>query len=52
MFKIIYSFMFLVSKQLYTESITNAAEEGLMDSLNFKFPGSGQYIQERRSVSF
>ena len=34
------------------ESITNAAEEILTDSLSFKLPGSGQYIQERRSVSF
>ena len=34
------------------ESITNAAEEILIDSLSFKLPGSGQYIQERRSVSF
>ena len=34
------------------ESITNAAGEILTDSLSFKLPGSGQYIQERRSVSF
>ena len=34
------------------ESITNAAEEVLIDSLSFKLPGSGQYVQERRSVSF
>ena len=34
------------------ESITNAAEEILIDSLIFKLPGSGQYMQERRSVSF
>jgi hypothetical protein len=34
------------------ESITQAAEELLIDSLSFKLPGSGQYIQERRSVSF
>jgi hypothetical protein len=34
------------------ESITAAAEEVLIDSLSFKLPGSGQYIQERRSVSF
>ena len=34
------------------ESITNAAEEVLIDSLSFKLPGSGQYIQERRSVTF
>jgi hypothetical protein len=34
------------------ESITQAAEEILIDSLSFKLPGSGQYIQERRSVSF
>jgi hypothetical protein len=34
------------------ESITSAAEEVLVDSLSFKLPGSGQYIQERRSVTF
>jgi hypothetical protein len=34
------------------ESITAAAEEILIDSLSFTLPGSGQYIQERRSVSF
>jgi hypothetical protein len=33
------------------ESITNAAEEILIDSLSFKLPGSGQYVQERRSVT-
>ena len=33
-------------------SITNAAEEVLVDALSFKLPGSGQYIQERRSVTF
>jgi len=34
------------------ESITSAAEEVLVDSLSFKVPGSGQYVQERRSVTF
>ena len=34
------------------ENITNAAEEVLIDSLSFKLPGSGQYVQERRSVTF
>ena len=34
------------------ESITNAAEEVLVDALSFKLPGSGQYVQERRSVTF
>ncbi len=34
------------------ESITSAAEEMLVDSLSFKLPGSGQYVQERRSVTF
>jgi hypothetical protein len=34
------------------ESITNAAEEILIDSLSFQLPGSDHYIQERRSVSF
>ena len=33
------------------ESITSAAEEVLVDSLSFKLPGSGQYVQERRSVT-
>jgi hypothetical protein len=36
----------------YMESISSAAEEVLTDSLSFKLPGSGQYIQERRSVTF
>ncbi len=34
------------------ESIGSAVEEVLVDSLSFKIPGSGQYIQERRSVTF
>jgi hypothetical protein len=34
------------------ESITNAAEEMLIDALSFKLPGSGQYIQERRCVTY
>ncbi len=34
------------------ESITSAAEERLVDSLSFNLPGSGQYVQERRSVTF
>ena len=34
------------------ESITQAAEEILIDSLNFRLPGSGQYITERRSVTY
>ncbi len=34
------------------ESISAAAEEVLVDSLSFKLPGSGQYVQERRSVTF
>ncbi len=34
------------------ESITSAAEEVLVDSLSFKLPGSGQYVQKRRSVTF
>ena len=33
------------------ESIANAAEEVLLDALSFKLPGSGKYVQERRSVS-
>ena len=34
------------------ERITSAAEEMLVDSLSFKLPGSGQYVLERRSVTF
>ncbi len=34
------------------ESITSAAEEVLVDSLSFKLPGSGKYVQERCSVTF
>ena len=34
------------------ESITNAAEEVLVDALSFELPGSGQYVQERRAVTF
>ena len=34
------------------ENITNAAEEVLVDALSFKLPGSGQYVQERKSVTF
>ena len=34
------------------ESITNNAEDLLVDSLSFKLPGSGQYVTDRRSVSF
>ena len=34
------------------ESITSSAEDFLVDSLSFKLPGSGQYVQERRSVTF
>ena len=37
---------------MYMESITAAAEEILVDALSFKLPGSGQYIQERKSVTF
>jgi hypothetical protein len=34
------------------ESLTNAAEEILIEALSFKLPGSGQYINERRSVTY
>ena len=34
------------------ESITSRAEEVLVESLSFTLPGSGQYVQERRSVTF
>ncbi len=33
------------------ESISSAAEEVLIDYLSFNLPGSGQYVQERRSVT-
>jgi hypothetical protein len=34
------------------ESISNNAEDLLVDSLSFKLPGSGQYVTDRRSVTF
>ena len=34
------------------ESITAASDEILIDALSFKVPGTGNYIQERRSVTF
>jgi hypothetical protein len=34
------------------ENLTNAAEEVLVDSLSFKLPGSGQYVTDRRSVTW
>ena len=34
------------------ESITNNAEDLLVDSLSFKLPGSGQYVVDRRSCTF
>ena len=34
------------------ESITDNAEDVLVDSLSFKLPGSGQYVVDRRSVTF
>jgi hypothetical protein len=34
------------------ENLTNSAEEVLIDSLSFKLPSSGQYIQDRRSCTF
>ena len=34
------------------ENITNAAEEVLVDSLSFKLPASGNYVVDRRSVTF
>ena len=37
---------------IYMESITNNAEDLLVDSLSFKLPGSGQYVTDRRSASF
>ena len=42
----------MFSSLLYMESITAAADEILIDALSFKLPGSGNYIQERRSVTF
>ena len=34
------------------ESITNNAEYLLVDSSSFKLPGSGQYVADRRSVTW
>ena len=34
------------------ESITDNDEDLLVDSLSFKLPGSGQYVTDRRSVSY
>ena len=34
------------------ENLTNSAEEVLFDSLSFKLPSSGQYVTDRRSVTF
>ena len=34
------------------ESITNNAEDLLVDSLKFKLPVSGHYVVDRRSVTF
>ena len=34
------------------ENLTNSAEEVLIDSLSFKLPSSGQYVTDRRSVTF
>ena len=34
------------------ESITNNAEYLLVNSLSFKLPGSGQYVVDRRSVTY
>ena len=37
---------------MYMESITNNAEYVVVDSLSFKLSGSGQYVVDRRSVTF
>lgn len=34
------------------ENLTNSAEEVLIDSLSFKLPASGNYVTDRRSVTF
>ncbi len=34
------------------ENLTSSAEEVLIDSLSFKLPSSGQYVTDRRSVTF
>lgn len=34
------------------ENLTNAADEVLVDSLSFKLPSSGNYVTDRRSVTF
>ena len=34
------------------ENLTNSAEEVLIDSLSFKLPASGNYVTDRRSVTY
>ena len=34
------------------ENLTNSADEVLIDSLSFKLPASGNYVTDRRSVTF
>ena len=34
------------------DNLVNATEEVLIDSLSFKLPGSGEYVQGRRSATF
>jgi len=34
------------------ENLTNSAEEVLVDSLSFKLPASGNYVTDRRSVTY
>ena len=34
------------------ENLTNSADEVLIDSLSFKLPASGNYVIDRRSVTF
>ena len=34
------------------QSITNASEDTLVDSLSFKLPGTGSYVSERKNVTY
>ena len=34
------------------DNLVNSVEEVLVDSLSFKLPGSGEYVTDRRSVTF
>ena len=50
-FNIVYFFCYLI---IYTimESITNSAEDYLIDGLSFKLPSGASYVQDRKSSTF